>query len=151
MNLRRVFIITIFSFYGWTGERGFFMKSRDNNICIIFGYIGEDVRAFIWDEIYYIFFTICNYYDENKMWVLGKTLNLYNIFNVIFLKVFNENFEFFFVILILYIGIYVWNCYIKFLVKMFLINNVFKFFIVRFDGKFCRVVIIFFIELIWKL
>ena len=151
MNPRRALTTTIFSSHGWTGERGLPMKSRDNNICTTSGYTGEDVRASIWDEIHYIFSTICNYYDENKMWVLGKTLNLYNTSNVIFSKAFNENPELSFVILTLYIGIYVWNCYTKFLVKMFLINNVFKFFIVRFDGKLCRVVIILFIELIWKL
>lgn len=43
------------------------MKSRDNNICTTSGYTGEDVRASIWDETHYIFSTICNYYDENKM------------------------------------------------------------------------------------
>lgn len=69
---------------------------------------------------------------------------------MIFSRNFNENSELSFMTWTFYIMIYAWNCYTQFLITMFLINNVFKVFLVRCDAKLC-IVTSFITTLIWKL
>lgn len=71
------------------------------------------------------------------MQVLGKTLGFYETSNIIFSRNFNENSELSFVTLTFYIRMYAGNCDTQFLITMFLMNSVFKFFLVCHDEKLC--------------
>lgn len=115
------------------------MQTTDNSIyTTLWGKPKEDLWVSIWNKFHYIFSAVLNSNDKNKMQVLGKTLDLHETSNIIFSRNFNENSELSFVTLTFYIRIYAWNCYTQFLITMFLINSVFKFFLVCWMRNFAK-------------
>lgn len=61
------------------------MKSIDSNICTTLWVKQEKIHSKVstWDKIHHIFSEICNYDARNKMQVLEKTLNLYDLYDLI--------------------------------------------------------------------